>query len=358
MSLKSKIEKAKTIVMPVSGGVGRNIFFTAVIKNFKKVYPDKKLYIVPGYPEIFENNPRVARTYGLNPVQYAHLFEDSIFSNSESLILEVEPYRHPEYVNGNMHIVEAWCDLLEIPCEDKIPEIFLSLTETSFAKSFFDTILVKYNKPVILLQHSGGKAPDNNDKKELIMNQAIMHRRSLREKTVQDLVNLFEKDGYLVACIQMPNQFAPKGAERVTGPLRQLIALLPYASGVIAIDSFVQHASAALGIKSLVLWAGTSPERLGYEMHKNLRRNECPTPECHRPNSYAFDVKTTGVPWDCPYKDACTDYEAQVIYKAYKEMKGKEYLKTLKEFKKPDVEQVIDINEHTHKKGTSCPVHK
>lgn len=358
MSLKSKIEKAKIIIMPITGGIGRNIFFTAVIKNFKKAYPDKELYVLPGFPEVFENNPRIDKLFGLNPVQYAHLFQDSIFKKPDSLVVDVEPYRHPDYVNGNMHIVEAWCDLLEIPCEDTLPEIFLSLQEKLYAKSFFETILVKHNKPVIFLQHSGGK-PDNKDKTELIANQAVMHRRSLRDETVQGLVDLLSKDGYLVACIQTPNQFSPKNAEKVVGPIRQLIGLLPYASGIIGIDSFVQHAAAGLNIKSLVLWAGTSPDRLGYKIHKNLRRNECPTPECHRPNSYMFDVKTTGVPWDCPYADACTNYEAQFIYKAYKEMKGKDYLKTVKEFKKPDLEQVIDMTEHSHKKGTgNCPVHK
>ena len=41
------VEKSKTVVLPITGGIGRNIFATAMIRNFKKVYPDKKIIETP-----------------------------------------------------------------------------------------------------------------------------------------------------------------------------------------------------------------------------------------------------------------------------------------------------------------------
>jgi len=358
---KKLIEKAKNVIFPITGGLGRNIFATAMIKNFKKEYPDKNIYVVAGFPDVFFNNTKIKEVYGFNSCQ--HLYERLIDRNPDTILLEVEPYRHPEYVSGNMHIVKAWCDLLHCQCDDVTPELYLTRNEKDMAQAMINNLQTKYGKPVILLQHTGGKIPNNNDKQEQITNLAVMHRRSLTEKTTQELVNLLSKDGYCIASIQSDNQFCPNGAEKIASPSTRLImALTLYASGIIAIDSFLQHASAAFNIKSLVLWMGTSPDRLGYSVHKNLRRKSCETPECHRPNSYAFDIQANGQIWDCPFGDVCRDYDAKTIYNAYKEMKGKDYNRVLKEFVKPDVNKIIDINakphDHSSHSGSPCPIHK
>lgn len=361
--IKSKIEKAKNIILPINGGIGRNIFSTALIKNIKKAYPKKNVFVVAGFPDIFMNNPSVKKVFGFNSVQ--HLYDDyldrysSDGRNEDTFLIEVEPYRHPDYLNGNMHIVEAWCDLLDIPCEDVTPEIFLSRVEMDMAKSHITALEQKFSKPVILLQHCGGKIPDNSNKQEQIASMSVMHRRSITEKCAQELVDKLSADGYTVASIQSPNQFCPNGAEKICAPIRVVLALIPNATGIIAIDSFLQHGAAALSVPSLVVWAGTSPERLGYKMHTNLRRNVCSMPECHRPNSYAFDINANGFTWDCPFQDRCTDYDPNTILEAYKEMKGEEYVNLVKNFKK--IESILDIKPtekaHNHS-GGACPVHK
>jgi len=326
---REKIEQAKTIIMPITGGIGRNIFATAVINNFRKVYPTKKLIVVAGYPDIFINNPQINRVYSFNTVQ--HLYEDYIDKNPDTLLLEVEPYRHPDYITGNKHIVTSWCELLEIPCDDIMPKLFFSKSEKDIAKAYIN----KFDKPMILLQHTGGPVPNNNSSTEMdkAISQSMMYRRSLREETIQKLVTMLSESGYLVGSVQATNQFSPEKTEKISFPLRAIFCLIPYVKGIISIDSFLHHASAALNVPSLVLWMGTSPEKLGYGMHKNLRRNECPTPECHRPNSYAFDILTNGSQWVCPHNDLCTDYEAQMIFDEYKQMKGEAFTKEVTDFK-------------------------
>jgi hypothetical protein len=338
--MKSKIEKATTLIMPITGGIGRNIFATAVIRNLKKAYPNKKIYVIAGFPEVFQGNPN-CRPFGFSNCN--HLYEDVISNNPEALLLEVEPYRHPEYVSGNMHIVNAWCDLLGIECESILPDLYLTSTEKNMAEAYIEELKVKYKKPIVIIQHSGGKMPEFNSKQENLQNLAVMHRRSLHEKTTQAIVDQLGKDGYMVLSIQSKKQFAPNGAEIVETNIRKLAALATHAVGVIAIDSFYMHACAALGVKALVAWMGTSPDRLGYDMHKNLRRlKSCVTPECHRPNSYAFDYQPNGAIWDCPFSDACRDYTAQEIIDAYKEMKGEDYINVAKNFKVEEKPQVIE----------------
>lgn len=346
--LKDRIEKANTLILPIMGGLGRNIFATAMIRNLKQAYPEKKLFVVAGSPEIFFNNPHIKRVYGFQGLQ--HLYEDYIEKNPETMVLEVEPYRHVDYISGELHIVRAWCDLLEIPCSDITPELYLTRGELEMADAFMS----RFDKPLILLQHCGGQAPQNpNDPMESLAKQALMFRRSLRPQTVQKVADQLLADGYAVGSIQAPTQFCPTGAERVAYPIRAVLCLIPKAAGIIAIDSFVQHAAAALNKKALVLWAGTSPDRLGYPLHKNIRRSACETPECHRPNTYAFDVQADGSLWSCPFSDACTNYDAEEIVKHFKEMQGAAYIDNVKNFVKAT--PTITVN---NPNVTTCLVHK
>jgi len=66
-------------------------------------------------------------------------------------------------------------------------------------------------------------------------------------------------------------------------------------------------------IQGVICWAGTSPKKLGYSSHINLEKNVCPTPQCHRPNSYLWDIGQDGKLWACPYGEPCTKYTSEEI---------------------------------------------
>lgn len=325
--IKRTIRKASTIILPVGQGLGKNIAFTAVLRNFKLAYPNKQVFVIASFGDTFLNNPYVDRLYRIDNVQ--HLYEDYIKNRDDVALIEVEPYRHPEYLSKEMHLVEAWCDLLEIPCKDVTPEFYLTKNEKDLAKAHVKT----FKKPLILLQYIGGLPPQTATDEDRIKAEAGMYRRSFTRDTTDKLVKKLTKDGYMVGSVQFPNQYKPEGAELINHPIRSIIALLPHAAGVIAIDSFLQHASVAMGVKALVCWAGTSPNKLGYKNNINIRRNVCSTPECHRPNSFAFDILPNGYLWDCPFNDICKEYDVDTIYNAYKEMKGKSYKKIVKDYK-------------------------
>jgi hypothetical protein len=63
----------------------------------------------------------------------------------------------------------------------------------------------------------------------------------------------------------------------------------------------LQHAASALGLKSTVLWIGTSPKLFGYDSHDNIvaQIND----NIKLPDSYLFDFSFNGVLHECPLMD-------------------------------------------------------
>ena len=53
----------KYFIWHIQGGLGKNIAGTALIKDIKAKYPDRKLIMVTSWPEVFLNNPDVDRVY-------------------------------------------------------------------------------------------------------------------------------------------------------------------------------------------------------------------------------------------------------------------------------------------------------
>lgn len=310
------LEDAQNVLLYVMGGLGRNIMATAVVRNLKKAYPDKKLYVIGGNPDVFIKNPNVHRAYGLgNPL---YLYEDLI-RDSRTAVINVEPYQHYDYIYKRKHFIECWCDMIGIPCDSIQPDLYYAQAEIDLAITFLNS----FKKDMVICQFEGGKIPESGSDKDRLIAKNAMYRRSLMPETQKKIVSGLIERGYEVGIVGHENQFHPQPTKPIWYPARAVMALLPHCAQVVTIDSFVQHASAALKKKSLVLWAGTSPDTLGYTMHENMRRDACPTPECHRPNSYLFDIDASGFGWECPFNNACTDqYDAAAVLKRFDEMTG------------------------------------
>ena len=56
-------------------------------------------------------------------------------------------------------------------------------------------------------------------------------------------------------------------------PQRELFAALTLSKKRLLIDSFSQHACAALDLPATVCWIGNKPEVFGYEIHDNILPN-------------------------------------------------------------------------------------
>ena len=54
------------IIFEVTGGIGKNIIATAIVRLFKEQHPDKILMVVASHPEVFLNNPNVDELFSVH----------------------------------------------------------------------------------------------------------------------------------------------------------------------------------------------------------------------------------------------------------------------------------------------------
>lgn len=312
---QESIDKARNIVLLVTGGIGRNIMATAVVRNLKKAYPKKRIVVVCGYPDIYLQNPHVYRTYGTGNTIF---FYEDFIKDSESIVLNVEPYHHPDYVYKRKHFVECWCEMLGIPCDSVYPEMFFTDNELKLAEAH----MVTYDKDLVMCHFEGGKVPEGADEKNRLIARNAMYARSIKSETQVKIVDALNMLNYRVGVVGHPNQYKPGCCDKIEYNTRAIIAMIPFAKYIIAIDSFLLHASACFKKPVIALWAGTSPITLGYPNDINIRRNVCETPECHRPNSFLFDITTSGYAWECPVNNICCDHSAEEVLKEFEKITG------------------------------------
>ena len=313
MLREEALRECDQVVLVVEGGIGRNIMATAVVRNLKQVIGDKDLMVVASCSDVFLRNPHVRRVIPMSVPTY--FYEDYIVS-SKTLFLKAEPYQTYDYIYRKKHFVECWCDEIGVACDSTKPELYFSDKERRMAQLYLNG----FDKKMVMLQHTGGKDPVDKSEKARMIAAAEMYRRGIREEVTQAITDGLLNRGFMVGSVQHENQFCPSMAEKIQFPVRSILALLPHVEGVIAIDSFLMHGAAAVGAPSLVMWGGTNPKVLGYDVHHNVERQACPTPMCHRPNSYLWDVEPNGYMWECPHNDRCMEFDAEDILREFDQM--------------------------------------
>jgi len=354
---KETLSEAGRLLLVVHGGIGRNIQATSVVRAISEKFTKRALYVIAGCPEVFLKNPHIKKVHNMSKPSY--IFDD-YFQDNRTIMMNVEPYQHYDYIYRKKHFIECWCDMLDLPMKKLEPEVFFNIAEMDIAKDY----LSKFDRRMILIQHQGGKIPEQKNKKSRILAKTGMYRRNLPEHVTQKVVDELIKMGYMVGSVNHENQFLPKGAEHIKFIPRATTALVPLVAGIITIDSYLLHASACFkGVTpTLALWGGTDPRVLGYPWHKNLVRNACPTPMCHRPNSYLFDHEETGFLWDCPHNDICMNYDPDFIIQEFKKLmkeagndkrepKGKQRKRT----PKADEPKTKEQDHPCGKAGVACP---
>jgi hypothetical protein len=293
------------VVFICEGGIGKNIAATAVVRNIKKKYPDQELIVVAGYPDVFMHNPNVSKVYAFgNPLYF---YDDQIL-NKDTLVIKTEPYLHYDYLQKTRHLTDVWCEQVGVEMDSIKPELFLTKHELSVANEFING----EKRESVIFHITGGKVPDKDD--EGSRSDAIrqMYRRNLPMSIAQKVADGL-KDKYRIIQVKGPTQPGIKDGHYITTQLRALFALAAAGKRFVLIDSFMMHATAAFDKRAVVCWGGTNPKVLGYETHVNLIRKVCPTPMCHRPNDYLFDVLANASKWDCPYGEPCLEHEVDQI---------------------------------------------
>lgn len=226
-------------IINIDGGVGRCIAFTGAIKE--------PVDIICAFPMVFFNHPMVKRVYPpTTPYLYDYI--------KDSDYIQPEPYIMKEYYREQKHIIN--CFNIEVNGSDEfnLPKIFLTEEEIAQAK-------ISVDQKTILFQPFGSK---------------IGGKRTLSREYAQKIVDKLKEKGYRVILIDLTEDLA--GVEKYNLSIRQIVSLIPYVKKCIGVDSFLQHAAAALNVPMTVFWGGTLPSQVGYEMHENILPKVIPHP--------------------------------------------------------------------------------
>ncbi len=286
------------IVLQTSGGIGKSIMATAVCKAIKAQHPDSKIIVITGYPEVFEGNRKVYKIYLQN--EMAYFWREHIEGQEDTRFFMQEPYLATDFIHGRGHLIKVWCEMNGIAYNGELPELFISHKEkTSFSTMFASP------KPIFVLQTNGG-TPNQTDK--------YSWPRDLPFATAQKVVNAFATTHNVVQ-IKRKDQPALQNVYPADAGFRQLAVLLLMSNKRLLIDSFAQHACAALGLPSVVCWIANTPSQFGYEMHQNIIANE-PTLEPELRYSILSKYNTNGPEREFPYNNEDEIFNVDEIIEA------------------------------------------
>jgi len=276
----------KYSIFHLEGGLGKHVLSTAVAKCIKNNHPDRELIIVCAYPEIFLNLDFVDRVYRIGITPY---FYDDYIKNKDSLIFKHEPYFTTDHIQKKLPLIMNWCKLFGLEYNNEMPILSFNLRQQQVAFNKW-----KREKPIMVIQTNGGP----------LQEQPFPYSwtRDIPFDVAQKIVDQFSQYYHIIQiCRDQTNVL--QNVEAHTEPMSnmELFSLLAYAQKRLLIDSCLQHAAAAMGLTSTVLWIGTSPKVFGYPIHTNVIA-ELPT-TVKLPDSYLFDYNFNGTIHECPLFD-------------------------------------------------------
>lgn len=271
------------IIFQINGGIGKVVASTAVCASIKEVFPDDKLIVISGYPDVFLGNKNVDRAYAFG--QQAYFYKEYI-ENKEIKIFGHDPYLEANHIKQEEHLIETWCKLYGLPVTKTTGELYITQREIDLLSKKFVS-----DKPIFLMQTNGGAEAD----------QKYSWARDIPSCVVEDVIKEF-KEKYNIIHMRREDQIKYEGTFTVTDTFRSLLVLIGISEKRLFMDSFAQHTAAALNKPSTVLWIANSPKVFGYDLHTNIVSNsETVLPELR--NAYLSKYNIGGDPVEFPFNN-------------------------------------------------------
>lgn len=264
---------AKKYRIGLSGGLGDALMHTVIIEALKKNDPSAKiiLYGKENCRAIFLHNPSVDKFIRFN--FFARLlYHFRLFIGIKHIKLAYGSLQ-PSLNFRNIHAIEIMANMIGLWIRDEKIRVYLTEKEDNHAKE----LLESYKNPV-LLQITSNSSSNQNWPIE----------------NWNRLVNEMTDYTFL--------QVGTDGEERVEGSinllgktdLRETFALLKNVKSFVAVDSFLNNASAAFLTKGCVLFGPSPPDIWGYDNNINLFK----APKC---GPCIDTLRMT----PCPYNKIC-----------------------------------------------------
>ena len=272
-------------IFHIEGGIGKNILATAVIDSLKKTDPERKIILVSAWPQVWFNNPNIEQIFPMG--QVANFYKNFI-KDQDVKIFRVDPYHVEDYILNKKHLIEVWCDLVGANYNGELPKLYFSPLELEGIKS---KMLQGVTKPIFLLHTNGGGSGPKS--------RPYSWYRDIPVQNAIEVVNYFKND-YHIYQLGYQGQSLLPGCNKLTLETREILAAPLFSKKRLLIDSFSQHASVALDVKSVVCWVGNKPEILGYDSHINIKPVAKPVFDTYH-SSYLDDFDISGNPVQFPY---------------------------------------------------------
>ena len=276
----------KYVIWHVQGGLGKNIAASSLTKDIKEKYKDREFILVCSFPEVFLNDPNIDKVYQMGNHPY---FYENYIENKDVIIFKHEPYDQTGHITRKKHLIENWCDLLDIKYTKQQPYFPVNYPQNKLSLQWIR------QKPILLLQNTGG--PFISENKPIPYEWA----RDLPIELAQTLVDKYSSKYHIIQ-ISRQGGYPLQNVERIDTPMSnmELFSLVGASEQRILIDSCLQHAASALKLPSIVFWIGTSPKVFGYNLHKNIKA-KLPKRANQLINSYTFDYQFSNNNHECPY---------------------------------------------------------
>lgn len=287
------------IILSINGGMGKSIMATAVCRAIKNNYPNDKLYVITGFPEVFSN---------INSVEMAfhhggeHYFFNKYIQNQEYRIFANEPYLVTEHIQGKEHVIETWCKMNGITYNGEGLEVVINEREEKFYQNKYQS-----NREILLIQTNGGA-----------QNQEIKYSwaRDIPNNITQAIIDEFHRT-YDIYHVRRDDQFKFDNTFHVNEGYKGIAYLIKKSSKRLFMDSFCQHLSSAVGKKSTVLWIANNPNVFGYSFHDNIMANQ----ETRKPdlrNALFTKYNIVGALHEFPYESEKEIFDAATIIDSIK----------------------------------------
>lgn len=265
---------------------------TAICKSIKIKYPESKLIVITGYPDVFLNNPEVYKCLAHNELRY---FYQDYIKDGQFLFFGQDPYFENSYIKREKNLIETWCEMYDLPMVQIAGDIYLTKREIDFYSRKH-----QFSKPIMILQTSGAAG-------ELMYNWT----RDIPPVMAKSIINEF-KDKYTILHIKKEEQIVYENTVPFTDNIRAVAVMIELSQKRVFMDSSCQHIAASLNKPSNVLWVTTSPNVFGYPIHNNIIA-EPETKVVSLPNAVLSKYELVGNLSEFPYNDESEMFNTEKV---------------------------------------------
>lgn len=254
--------KKDTLRILFYGGLGDCLFLTPSLRSFKKKHPDGQVIVYGS-----KNNEPVLRH---NPYLDHYRWRWNYFPVVAALYYRRTKGRGFKLINyghqfvslyHTKKVVEILAENLEVELQDGALEVFLTEQEEAEAKK----LISAYPNPVVI-NNTSRTSPNHEwglerwaEVIQRLPQYSFLQLGLNDEKLIEGAVDL--------------------RAKRSHEAVRQSLAILKHSLGYVGIDTFLSHASFAVGVPAVVLFGDSTPKIWGHEnsanIYKGLRCSPC-----------------------------------------------------------------------------------